>query len=190
MYFYENIQSLPLGYQKLLLMLPLMSLYMLASHRCGRPDTCGTGFSWCHCGHHRWFHDAVPLGREKPGRESKPIARLNKDSTWAMTLYLSICSGDMDGCQPPQLSKAEQLELCGSSLRLIPPPPSHQVVFSLGRNSKAIMSCPSLAQLEPRMCLHQTVLQKGKDRTLPPQPALWIPFLLQGACAQIFLPTE
>lgn len=124
-FLWKYSQSLPFGYQKYLLMLSLISLHMLASHRSGRPDACGTGFSRCHCGHHRWFHDTVPLGREKPGRESKPITKLNKDSTWATILCLS--SGDTDGCQPlgssAQLSKAELVELCGSSWRLIPPPP-------------------------------------------------------------------
>lgn len=48
MYFYRNVhkeQSLPLGYQRLLLMLSLTSLHMLASHRSGRSDACGTGTS-------------------------------------------------------------------------------------------------------------------------------------------------
>lgn len=48
MYFYRNVhkeQSLPLRYQRLLLMLSLTSLHMLASHRSGRSDACGTGAS-------------------------------------------------------------------------------------------------------------------------------------------------
>lgn len=185
MYFYENIQSLPLGYQKLLLVLSLMSLCTFASHRCGRPDACGTGFSWCHCGHHRWFHDAVPLGREKPGRESKPIARLNKDSsepwpcirasaleTWVGVSHISSA----------KLSSWSSVDLTWGWSHLL----LHQVVFTLGRNSKAIMSCPSLAQLEARMCLHQTALQKGKDRTLPPQLALWSSFLIaRSLCSNL-----
>lgn len=48
MYVYGNVhkeQSLPLGHQKFLLMLSLTSLHMLASHRSGRSDACGTGTS-------------------------------------------------------------------------------------------------------------------------------------------------
>lgn len=163
----------------------LISL-MLASDRSGRSDSSGAGIGWCHCGHHWWFHNTVPLGREKSGCEGKTATKLNNDKPYACVPQHLLCGKSLmptHHLNSPQGRRPPWLFLQANWVKVIcslPPPQDFPPLWEQWGQHQP--SHPLTLNWGYHIHVYQTALQKGT--LFPVSTVISVP----SQKAQIFVP--